>query len=99
MLKALIDNEISQEEFVRFYDITIVFRRLPKNVYGLAFKKKRNYVVINSNLGEKSRKSTLLHEFAHIELHHLDEVFIKAKVDKIEDEADRYIEFLLDSLR
>lgn len=97
MLSALLNEEITQDDFTRFYDVTIVWKKLPKYVWGFTFKKKRIYVVINSSLGEKNKKLTLLHEFAHVELHHLDKEFVKAKIQGIEDEADNYIEFLLDN--
>lgn len=95
MLKELINGEITQDEFIRYYDITVVYTKLPKYVHGFCFNKKRNYIVINSNLGEKNKALTLLHEFAHIELHHLDKLFFNTKIKNIEDEADKYIEFLL----
>lgn len=97
MLNALLNNEVTQEDYIRYYDITIIYKKLPKNVYGLTFKKYRNYIVINSNLGKKNKESALLHEFAHIELGHLnnDECFFKTKIRDMEDEADRYIESLL----
>lgn len=98
MLGALLNEEITQDDFTRFYDITIVWKRLPKNVWGFTFKKKRIYVVVNSSLGEKNRKLTLLHEFAHVELHHLDKEFVKAKIQGMEDEADNYIKFLLNNI-
>lgn len=99
MLSALLNEEITQDDFTRFYDVTIVWKKLPKYVWGFSFKKKRIYVVINSSLGEKNRKLTLLHEFAHVELHHLDKEFVKAKIQGMEDEADNYIEFLLDGFK
>lgn len=98
MLSALLNEEITQDDFTRFYDITIVWKKLPKYVWGFTFKKKRIYVVINSSLGEKNRRITLLHEFAHVELHHLDKEFVKAKIQGMEDEADNYIKFLLKDL-
>lgn len=98
MLDALLNEEITQDDFTRFYDITIVWKKLPKNVWGFTFKKKRIYVVINSSLGEKNRKLTLLHEFAHVELHHLDKEFVKTKIQGMEDEADNYIKFLLNNI-
>ncbi len=97
MLSALLNEEITQDDFTRFYDVTIVWKKLPKYVWGFSFKKKRIYVVINSSLGEKNKKLTLLHEFAHVELHHLDKEFVKAKIQGLEDEADNYINFLLDN--
>ncbi len=98
MLSALLNEEITQDDFTRFYDITIIWKKLPKYVWGFTFKKKRIYVIINSSLGEKNKKLTLLHEFAHVELHHLDKEFVKTKIQGLEDEADNYIEFLLDNL-
>lgn len=98
MLSALLNEEITQDDFTRFYDITIIWKKLPKYIWGFTFKKKRIYVVINSSLGEKNRRITLLHEFAHVELHHLDKEFVKAKIQGMEDEADNYIEFLLNNL-
>lgn len=99
MLSALLNEEITQDDFTRFYDVTIVWKKLPKYVWGFSFKKKRIYVVINSSLGEKNKKLTLLHEFAHVELHHLDKEFVKAKIQGLEDEADNYIEFLLNNFK
>lgn len=99
MLSALLNEEITQDDFTRFYDVTIVWKKLPKYVWGFTFKKKRIYVVINSSLGEKNKKLTLLHEFAHVELHHLDKEFVKAKIQGLEDEADNYIEFLLNNFK
>lgn len=95
MLHSLFTGEINQEDFIREYNIQIVERKLPKNVYGLCFNKRNiNFIVVNSCLGEKNKKETLLHEFAHIELHHLDKVFFNTKIKDIEDEADDYIKEL-----
>ena len=47
------------------------------------------------------RKKTILHELAHIELNQLNQVNNDLpifKVDKYEDDADRYIKLLLDRL-
>lgn len=98
MLKALLKNEITQDDFIRYYDIIVLLKKLPKNVHGLAFKKNNNFVVINSLLGEENKKKALLHEFAHIELNHLDKDFFKTKIKDLEDEADIYINELLNSL-
>lgn len=92
MLRSLLNGEINFEDYIRYYDIQIVERKLPKNVYGLCFNKRNiNFIVVNSCLGEKNKEETLLHEFAHIELHHLDKVFFNTKIKDIEDEADNYI--------
>lgn len=98
MLKSLLNGEINFEDYIRYYDIQIVERKLPKNVYGLCFNKRNiNFIVVNSCLGEKNKKETLLHEFAHIELHHLDKVFFNTKIKDIEDEADTYIKEMVNN--
>lgn len=95
MLNELLEGEISQDDFMRNYDVTLLKQQLPKNVHGMCFKKDRIYVVINSRLGDENFKKALLHEFAHVELHHLDKMFYYNSVNKMEDEADRYLKFLL----
>lgn len=98
MLRSLLNGEINYEDYIRYYDIQIVERKLPKNVYGLCFNKRNlNFIVVNSCLGEKNKKETLLHEFAHIELHHLDKVFFNTKIKDIEDEADTYIKEMVNN--
>ena len=60
---------------------------------------------VPSNIGKTAyykRKKTLLHELAHIELNQLcqvDKDLFAFKVDKYEDEADKYIKFILESLK
>ena len=44
-------------------------------------------------------KYTILHEFAHLELNHLSKLILNFKIEVIEDEADRYINFLLDCIK
>lgn len=95
MLKDLIDGEITQDDFMRNYDVTLLKQKLPKHIHGLCFKEDRIFVIINSRLGDENSKKTLLHEFAHVELHHLDKMFYYHSVENMEDEADRYIDFLL----
>lgn len=96
MLHSLFMGDITQDEFVNYYNIHILKRRLPKNVHGLCFNKHNiNFIIINSSLGEKNKKETLLHEFAHIELNHLNKVFFKHKIKDIEDEADDYIKEMI----
>lgn len=43
---------------------------------------------------------TILQEFAHLELNHLDnnDYLLEFKIEDMEDEADRYIEFILNEL-
>lgn len=51
--------------------------------------------MINEKLSHYMRKKTILHEIAHIELNQIDKDLIALKIAKYEDEADKYINFLL----
>ena len=58
-----------------------------------------NFIIINKNLSYYKRKKTLLHELAHIELNQLcqkDKDLFAFHIQQYEDEADKYIKFLLE---
>ena len=60
-----------------------------------------NFIIINKKLSYYKRKKTILHELAHIELNHLNQIdkeLFSFKIDNYEDTADIYIKFLLDSI-
>lgn len=95
MLIELLKNEITQDDYTRSKSISIVYKDLPEEIKGYCFTYKcRNIVVINNLLELQEKKSTLLHEFAHIELGHLNKDLIKTQIAGIEDEADKYVEYL-----
>lgn len=97
MLLSLINNEITQEEYLNCNNITLKFYKLPGYIYGFIYKHK-DYVLIaiNNQLSLFKKKLTLLHEFAHFELHHQELNILEFKIEDIEDEADRYVKYLLD---
>jgi len=91
VLFSLLNNEITEEDYLRENNVRVIYKKLPKKVYGFIHRYKDiNLIVINW------KKITLLHEFAHLELHHLDKDLFAFSIEGIEDEADRYIKFLLD---
>ena len=99
MLIDLLNKEISEEEYIRENNIKIIYKKLPKKVYGFIHKYKDiNLIIINWNISKKQKKITLLHEFAHFELHHLDNNLFEFNIQDVEDEADRYVKFLLNLL-
>ena len=101
MLSALLNGEISQNEYFNFNDITLLYTYLPKKIYGFIIRyKTRNIIAINKNISECNKKRTILHELAHLELNHLDNKkrLLEFKIQDVEDEADRYIKFLEESL-
>lgn len=100
MLLALLNSEITQKEYLYQNDMELQYVQLPKYVYGLIYKyKDKILIAINKNLSEQKKKKTILHEFAHFELKHLDNFLLEFKIENLEDEADRYVEFLLDGVK
>lgn len=98
MLTCLLNNEIDEQQYLIEYNAKIIYKKLPKKVYGFVFKYRNiNLVVINWNISKDKKKLTLLHEFAHIELSHLNkcEQLLEFSIENAEDEADEYIKFIL----
>jgi len=94
MIRELLDGSINQNEYLSCNDITLVYEKLPKRVYGFVFLHNEDtIVVINDYLSNYKKKKTILHEFAHIELNHLynKKRLLEFKIESIEDEADKYI--------
>ena len=94
MLIALLRSEITQEEYMRSNNVVVLYKELPKKVYGFIFKyKDRNVITINSNISTTKKKQTILHELAHLELNHLNnrKRLLEFRIEDIEDEADNYI--------
>lgn len=101
-LKNLISGEISQNDILNWYNVKIIYDILPNSVNGYAFNYDViNFVIINKNLSYYKKKKTLLHELAHIELNQLcqaDKDLFAFHIQEYEDEADRYIKFIQDSI-
>lgn len=96
MLISLLRGEISQDEYMNYNNVKIVKIDLPKRIYGFIFNYRNiNLIVTNKYISQKKYDVTLLHEFAHLELSHLDKMSLDFKIEGIEDEADKYIEYLL----
>lgn len=102
-LKNMLNGSITQEELLNYYNTTIQYINIPfGNIRGFVDYYKNIYTIyVNKNLSYYKRKKTILHELAHIELNQLqqyDNDLFAMKIDKYEDEADRYIKFLEGSL-
>lgn len=99
----LLIKEITQQDLLNHYNVTIIYDELPKGINGLVFNYKDiNTIILNKNLSYYKRKKTILHELAHIELNQLNQIdneLFALKVDKYEDDADRYIKFILDKVK
>lgn len=94
MLIALLNGNITQEDYLRENNVIVNIKSLPSKVYGLIYSKNDyNIIVINKCLSYYKRKKTLLHELAHLELYHVDQrkYLFEFNLDYTEDEADEYI--------
>lgn len=101
MLIELLRGELTQEEYLIINNARIIYKKLPKKIYGFVNKYKDIYlIVINWNISKEKKVKTILHEFAHIELHHIDKnsELYAFSIENAEDEADNYIDFLLDNI-
>lgn len=99
----LLKNEITQQDLLNYHNATILYRELPVEVNGYVFYYRSiNCIIINKELSYYKRKKTILHELAHIELNQLQQIdnadLFACKIDKYEDEADRYIKSLLNKI-
>lgn len=98
----LLKGEITQKDLLNYYNATITYEELPKNIKGYVFTYNGiNNIMINKNLSYYKKKKTILHELAHIELNQLcqyDKDLFALNIEKYEDEADRYIKFLMEKI-
>lgn len=99
----LLNKEITQYDLLNYFNATISYEYLPKGINGFVFCYKNIYsIIINKSLSLYKKKKTILHELAHIELSQLNQVdkdLAYLKVDKYEDEADKYIKMLLELIK
>lgn len=95
----LLSGNITQEELLNYYNATITFEYLPNGINGFIFSYRDIYnIFINNELSYYMKKKTILHELAHIELNQLnqyDKDLFEFKIDKYEDEADKYIKYIM----
>lgn len=102
-LYSLVKKEISLQELLNYYNATIIYEYLPSKINGCVTNYRDiNLIFINKKLSYYKRKKTILHELAHIELNQLNQVdkdLAYLKIDKYEDEADKYVNFLLSIIK
>ena len=97
MLFSLLNGEINEEEYLRNNHIKVIYKKMPKKIYGFIHKYKDiNIVIINWNISKEKKRRTLLHEFAHLELNHLDvdNPLFAFYIENAEDEADAYLKHI-----
>ena len=96
----MLKGEITQDDYLNYNNTIIIKKEFPRRVYGLIFDyQNRYFIVINKYISYYKQKKTILHELAHMELCHLDKKkLLEFKIEGLEDEADRYVKFLLESI-
>ena len=97
MIRDLLEGNISQDDYFNLHNIITLEEYLPKKIYGFVYRfRDINYIVINKNLSTLKKKYTLLHEFTHIELNHIDKKkrLLEFKIEGLEDEADKHLKKL-----
>ena len=102
MILNLLKGFITQQELLWYYNANISYANLENGINGFVFNYRDvNNIVINSNLSRYKKRKTILHELAHIELSHLqqDRTLLEFHRDGFEDEADRYIKFIEQSIK
>ena len=99
----LLKGEISQKELLNYYNACITYIELPNKVNGLVYQYKGFFnIFISKSLSYYKKRKTILHELAHIELNQLNQSnkdLFAFYTDKYEDEADRYVKFIVNSLK
>lgn len=98
-LYNILNNEINLEELLHYYNANVTYIKLPKGVNGCIFNHRGIFnIFIKKELSKYKKKKTIIHELAHLELNHLNQInndLFAFCIDKYEDEADRYVKFLL----
>ena len=102
-IKNLLDKEVSQQEYLNYNNISIIYEDLPNEINGFVFNyEDRHFVVIDNKLYYYKKKKTILHELAHIELSQLNQIdkdLFEFKVDKYEDDANIYLKMITGELK
>lgn len=97
----LLKGNITQKDLLNYYNAIITYEELPIGINGLVFQYKGIFnIFINKNLSYYRKRKSILHELAHIELNQLcqyDNDLFALKIDKYEDEADKYIKLLIET--
>ena len=100
---SLLKREITQQEFLNYYNACITLIDLPEGINGFIFSYENIYnIFVNKELSYYKRKKTILHELAHIELSQLKQVnkdLFAFYIDTYEDEADKYIKFIIETIK
>lgn len=92
-IRNLINCEITQDEYLRLKNATLLYKKLPNEINGMIVRKNDlNIIIINECLSDENKKKTFLHEITHLELNHTYKYKISSNDNDIfEEEVDNYI--------
>lgn len=95
-IRNLLNNEITQDEYLRYNNTTLFFKKLPNEINGLIVRKNDiNIIIINSSLNLEEKRRQFLHELCHLELNHTYKYnFLSNDTDFFENEVHNYINSL-----
>ena len=98
----LLKKEITQQDLLAYYNACITYDTLPDKINGYVFQYKGIYkIFIEKNLSYYKKRKVILHELAHIELNQLEQSnkdLFAFQINKYEDEADKYIKFIMQEI-
>lgn len=92
-IQNLLDSDITQDEFLRENNATLLFKKLPIEIGGLIVRKNDiNIIIINDYLSDNDKRKAFLHEITHLELGHTYQYrMLDNNSDIYEQEVDNYI--------
>lgn len=99
MIRLLINEIASEKDVLVEYNANITYICLPCKIRGFIYSYRNiNNIFINRNLSLITKKKTILHELAHIELNHIYKLkeCLNFNLDNTEDEVDKYIYKLIE---
>ena len=95
-------GDISLKELLNYHNANITYIDLSDGINGFVFEYENIYnIFINKKLSYYKKKKTIIHELAHIELNQLNQLnkdLFAFHINKYEDEADKYIKFILSAI-
>ncbi len=95
-------GDISLKELLNYHNANITYIDLSNGINGFVFEYENIYnIFINKNLSYYKKKKTIIHELAHIELNQFNQAnkdLFAFHIDKYEDEADKYVKFMLSAI-
>ena len=102
-IKSLLNETITLKDLLNYYNATVKYKEMPIKIHGFVFLYKGLFIIIiNKYLSYYKRKKAILHELAHIELNQLEQLdndLFAFKTSEYEDEADKYIKFILEDIK